>query len=169
MIDNPGFCMELPLILIVLLSLLVLFVITQVIGSTTRDQSIEQFTYQMPLETVKAALDRILTEPISVLQVDRFWGPSEIVEAGEGHYILRFTIYFETTSLSQDSDETALNRLSLKVNVREKDKTSSLVSFVFEEQNSGLLRVNPCAFITAETKSRLTQGLAQLSVQRKGY
>ncbi len=160
----------LPIIFIVLIAILVLIVI-QINKPTGSAQSIEQFTYEMPLETVKAALDRILTEPINVLKIDRFWGPSEIVASGDGHYTLRYSIYFETPCLPDNSprpDQVSLNRITLQVDVREKDKNTSIVCFAFKD-NVGLIKGSSCDFITSVTKSRLTQNLAQLSLQRKGY
>lgn len=160
---------NLPIVFIVLLGVVVI-IVSQVNRPKGLAQANEQFTYEMPPETVKAAVDRILTEPINVLREDHFWGPSEIVQSGEGHYTLRYTIYFETKTLPSETgrQDDILNKITLLVNVREKDKNTSVVSLSFSD-NAGLVKGPDCSFITSVTRSRLTERLAQLSVQRKGY
>ncbi len=160
----------LPFITIIVVAL-VAFIITQAYGGVSKsDDSQEPFKYSMSLDATKAELDQILCEAINCNGIERYWGPSQTIAMGNGFIILRYKINFEFTS-SPDSfgiSNQILTHMILTANLKEADAGRSLAQFIFEDEQQAVFGQSPeSSFLKKSTMERITQRLAQLSIQNQ--
>lgn len=154
-------------------ALLAVVVVKRLQGTSSEStESNEPFKFFMPVETTKIALDQILSEPITCNAIDRYWGPAETVKTGEGCTELRYKIYFEISAWPDSNGlrEQQLTHLTMTVKLRAVDEGNCLATLDFDDETKSLLGVSPeSSLLKGTTLTRLTQRLAQLSIQRQGY
>ena len=158
----------LPFIIIIVVAV-VAIIITQVHGGMTNSEdSQEPFKYSMSLEATKAELDQILCEAINCNGIERYWGPSQTVTLENGFIALRYKINFEYTSSPDSFGESKqiLTHMILTANLKEADGGTSLAHFIFEDEQKAVFGQSPeSSFLKKSTMERITQRLAQLSIQ----
>lgn len=161
----------LPIIIVIGVALFALSVARQVQDAQKESEfPHEPLKFHMPIETIKVALGQIMTEPIQCRGVERYWLPPDITESPDGTVSLKYTIYYEYVGPADENGlrDMVLTTLTLTAELKAADPHTSLAEFTFEDRPIFGHRPEE-EYLKSTTLSRVTQRLAQLSIQRQGY
>ncbi len=134
------------------------------------DGSGESFKYSMPILATRTALEQILTEPFQCDGVERYWGPAETIESGDGILSLKYKIHYEftTTPGEQGLRERQLTSLILRVKLKQETEGTT-VQFSFEDEEKYVFgESSESKLLKSLTLNRLTTRLAQASIEQRG-